>query len=136
MPIKQCNAITIHKAQGATFNEKVILNCHKIFDKSMFYTALSRITTPENMKIINFKEYYIKCDMTAFNYETKGEYMSYFEKTLIANDEDKLNSLKVKSNVNMLETTQLYMIFIVQQKRICGMFHILTIWYDYGNKKK
>ena len=73
MPIKQCNAITIHKAQGATFIEKVILNCHKIFEKSMFYTALTRITTPENMKIINFKEEYIKCDMTAFNYETKGD---------------------------------------------------------------
>ena len=54
------------------------------------------------MKIINFKEEYIECDMTAFNYETKGEYMSYFEKMLIANDEDKLNSLKIKSNVNML----------------------------------
>ena len=24
MPIKQCNAITIHKAQGATFNESFI----------------------------------------------------------------------------------------------------------------
>ena len=80
MPIKQCNAITIHKAQGATFIEKVIINCQKIFDKSMFYTALSRITNPENMKIISFKEEHIKCDMTAFNYETKGEYMSYFEK--------------------------------------------------------
>ena len=80
MPIKQCNATTIHKAQGATFNEKVILNCHKIFEKSMFYTALLRITTPENMKIINFKEDYVKCDMTAFNYETEGEYISYFEK--------------------------------------------------------
>ena len=71
MSIKQCNAITIHKAQGATFNEKVILNCHKIFEKSTFYTALPRITKPENMKIINFKEEYIKCDMAAFNYETK-----------------------------------------------------------------
>ena len=69
----------------------------------MFYTALSRMSKPENMKIINFKEEYIKCDMTAFNYETKGEYISYFEKMLIANDEDKLNSLKVKSDVNMLE---------------------------------
>ena len=38
----------------------------------MFYTALSGITKPENMKIINFKEDYIKCDTTAFNYETKG----------------------------------------------------------------
>ena len=80
MPIKQCNAITIHKAQGATFNEKVILNCHKIFKKSMFYAALSRISKPEKMKIINFKKEQIKYDMTAFNYETKGEYMSYFEK--------------------------------------------------------
>ena len=126
MPIKQRNASTIHKSQGVTFNEKVILNCHKIFEKSMFYTALSKISKPENMKIINFKEEYIKCDMTAFNYETKGEYMSYCEKILIANDEDKLNSLKVKSNVNMLEKTQLYMILNVQQK-ILDMFHILTI---------
>ena len=127
MSIKQYNAITIHKAQGATFNEKVILKCHKIFEKSMFYTALSGISKPENMKIINFKEEYIKCDMTAFNYETKGEYISYFEKMLIANDEDKLNSLKVKSDVNMLEKTQLYMILNVQQKRIWDMFHILII---------
>ena len=96
MPIKQCNAITIHKSQGQTYNEKVILDCNKIFENSMFYTAISRISDPKNMKIINFKEEYIKCDMTAFNYETKGEYISYFERMLIANDEDKLNSLKVK----------------------------------------
>ena len=127
MPIKQCNAITIHEAQGATLNEKVILNCQKIFEKSMFYTAMSRISKPENMKIINFKEEYIKCDMTAFDYETKGEYMSYFEKMFIANDEDKLNSLKVKSDKNLLEKTQLFMILNVQQKRIWDMFHILTI---------
>ena len=40
MPIKQCNAITIHKAQGATFYEKAILDCNKIFENSMFYTAI------------------------------------------------------------------------------------------------
>ena len=46
---------------------------------------------------------------------------------LIANYEDKLNSLKVKSDVNMLEKkTQLYMILNVQQNRIWDMFHILT----------
>ena len=80
MPIKQCNAITIHKAQGATFYEKAILDCNKIFENSMFYTAISRISDPKDMKIINFKDEYIKCDMTAFNYETKGEYLSYFER--------------------------------------------------------
>ena len=104
MPIKQCNAITIHNAiQGATFYEKVILDCNKIFENSMFYTAISRISDPKNMKTINFKDEYIKCDMTAFNYETKGEYMTYFERMLIANDEDKFNSLKVKSDTNLLE---------------------------------
>ena len=103
MPIKQCNAITIYKVQGATFYEKVILDCNKIFESSMFYTAISRISDPKNMKIITFKEDYFKCDMTAFNYETKGEYISYFERMLIANDEDKLNSLKFKSGTNLLK---------------------------------
>ena len=60
MPIKQCNAITIHNAQGATFYEKVILDCNKIFKNSMFYTAISRISDPKNMKIMNFKDEYIK----------------------------------------------------------------------------
>ena len=57
MPIKQCNAITIHKSQGQTYNEEVILDCSKIFENSMFYTASSRISDPKYMKIINFKEY-------------------------------------------------------------------------------
>ena len=45
----------------------------------------------------------------------------------IANDEDKLNSLKVKSDTNLLEKILLFMILNVQQKRILDMFHILTI---------
>ena len=65
--------------------------------------------------------------MTAFNYDTNGEYISYFEKMLISNDEDKLNSLKVKTDVNMLEKTQLCMILNVQQKIIWVKFHILII---------
>ena len=75
----------------------------------MFYTAISRISDPKNMKIINFKDEYIKCDMTAFNYETKGEYTTYFVRILIANDEDKLNSLKVKSDTILLEKKYHYL---------------------------
>ena len=56
MPIKQCNAITIHKSQGQTYNEKVILDCNKIFENSMFYTTINRMSNPKNMKIINFKD--------------------------------------------------------------------------------
>ena len=92
----------------------------------MFYTALSRISKPENMKLINFKKEYIKYDMTAFNYETKEEYMSCFEEMFIANDEYTLSSLKVKSDVNVLEKTQLYTILNVQQRRTWNMFIFKT----------
>ena len=102
IPLKQCNAITIHKCQGMTLT-KCILNCDGIFEKSMFYTALSRIIDPNNMKVINFKESYIKCNTSAFEYETEGKYISYHEKMLIDNDEDKLNTLKIKPNDNILE---------------------------------
>ena len=79
MPVKQCNALTIHKSQGATL-DKVILNCGGIFENSMFYTAISRIRDPTNMKIINFKESYIKCNLEALEYELYGKFMSYSEK--------------------------------------------------------
>ena len=57
MPIKQCNAITIHKSQGMTLKH-CILNCDGIFANSMFYIAISRIEDPNNMQILKFKESY------------------------------------------------------------------------------
>ena len=118
MPIKQCNAITIHKSQGATL-DKCILNCDGIFEKSMFYTALSRIINPDNMKILNFKESYIKCNKSAFEYETENKYISYFELMLIDNDEDKLNKLKIKPSHNILEENTIIYDFecATQEKR-------------------
>ena len=106
----------------------------------MFYTALSRITKPENIKIINFKAEYIKCDMTAFNYKTKVEYISFFEKMLIANDEDKLNSLKVKSDVNMLEKNTIIYDFECATKQNIGHVpyfnHMIRLWEDEKIEKK
>ena len=100
----------------------------------MFYTAISRISDPKNMKIINFKDEYIKCDMTAFDYETKGEYMTYFERMLIANDEDKLNSLKVKSDTNLLEKNTIIYDFECATKNNMGHFpyfnHMIRLWND------
>ena len=81
MPIKQCNAITIHKSQGMTLKH-CILNCDGIFANSMFYTAISRIEDPNNMQILNFKESYIKCCLSAFEYETEKKYIPYFEKNV------------------------------------------------------
>ena len=72
--------------------------------------------------------------MSAFNYETKGEYISYFEKLLIANDEDKLNSLKVKSNVNMLEKNTIIYDFECATKKNMGHVpyfnHMIRLWKD------
>ena len=68
--------------------------CDGIFEKSMFYTALSRVIDPKNMKVLNFKESYIKCNKSALEFEIEGSYISYFEKMLIENDEDKLKVLR------------------------------------------
>ena len=78
---------------------KAILNCDGIFENSMFYTAISRIIDPKNMKIINFKESYIRCNPSALEYELEGKYISYFEKMLIENDEDKLNTMKINNKL-------------------------------------
>ena len=37
----------------------------------MFYTGLSRVVDPKNMKVLNFNEKYIKCDSSAFDYEVE-----------------------------------------------------------------
>ena len=102
MPIKQCNAITIHKNQGMTL-QYCILNCDGIFANSMFYTAISRIEDPNNMQVLNFKESYIKCCFSAFEYKTENKYISYFKQMLIDNDEDKLIKLKIKPKGNIIE---------------------------------
>ena len=46
--------------------------------------------------------------MCAFDYETKSEYTSYFEKMLIENDDNKLNCLKVKPDNNILEDNTIF----------------------------
>ena len=107
IPLKQCNAITIHKSQGMTY-DNVILNCNGIFASSMFYTAISRVRDPKNMKILNFKDSYIKVNKTAFEYETEGKYMTYFEKMLIDNDEDKLNCLTIKPPEDILKDNSIF----------------------------
>ena len=49
------------------------------------------------------------------------------KKMRIANDEDKLNSLKVKSAVNMLEKNTIIYDFEWATKKNIGHVHILTI---------
>ena len=89
----------------------------------MFYTALSRIVDPNNMKIINFNESYIKCNKSAFEYETENKYISYFEQMLIDNDEDKLNKLKITPSHNILEeNTIIYDFKRTTKKRTCAIF--------------
>ncbi len=102
IPLKQCNAMTIHKCQGMTL-QKCILDCHGIFEKSMFYTGLSRIVDPKNMKVINFLPTHIKTSKEAMLFELKNEYSSYVEKMLISSDdENKRYTFKIKSDNNIL----------------------------------
>ena len=49
-PVRLCYAITIHKAQGQSVNYIGIFLTEGIFGHGMLYTAISRITVPQNLK--------------------------------------------------------------------------------------
>jgi len=51
-PIKLAYALSIHKAQGLTFDEVTLDLTRPCFQKGQMYVALSRVTTPEGLKII------------------------------------------------------------------------------------
>jgi ATP-dependent DNA helicase PIF1 len=51
-PIKLAYALSIHKAQGLTFDEVTIDLTRPCFQKGQMYVALSRVRTPEGLKIL------------------------------------------------------------------------------------
>lgn len=50
-PLILAYAITIHRAQGSTY-EHVVLICDGMFQANMLYTALSRCTSLENLSFV------------------------------------------------------------------------------------
>ena len=66
--------------------------------------------------------------------------MTYFERMLIANDEDKLNSLKVKSDVNMFEKNTIIYDFECATKKNRGRVpyfnHMIRLWKDENIEEK
>lgn len=51
-PFKLAYALSIHKAQGLTFDEVTIDLRQPCFQKGQMYVALSRVRTPEGLRII------------------------------------------------------------------------------------
>lgn len=52
LPVKPAYALTIHKAQGLTFDEIIVDLSKNTFAEGQLYTALSRVRTPQGLSII------------------------------------------------------------------------------------
>lgn len=52
LPVKPAYALTIHKAQGLTFDEITVDLSRNTFAEGQLYTALSRVRTPQGLSII------------------------------------------------------------------------------------
>ena len=92
------------------------------------------------MKVLNFKESYIKCNKSALEFEIEGSYISYFEKMFIENDEDKLNVLKVKPSENILEDNTIVYDFECATKGKQGHIpyfnHMIKLYNGYIDEEK
>lgn len=51
-PVKLAYAVTIHKSQGLTFDECTVDLSKRCFAKGQLYTALSRVKSPEGLRIL------------------------------------------------------------------------------------
>jgi ATP-dependent DNA helicase PIF1 len=74
MPLKLAYAISIHKSQGATLDAVEVDASSLIFAQGQLYTALSRVRSINNIKLINFDRDSIMC-----NADVKEFYMNLLE---------------------------------------------------------
>ena len=120
MPLRQCNAITIHKSQSATFDGCAILDCDGIFEDGMFYVGISRIKDPKKLKVINFRKEYITCNSDALRYELENYYESYVERKLVEDTSEKEASVRLKSLTPILEKNTIVFDYECASKGIQG----------------
>lgn len=59
IPLRVCYAMTIHKSQGASIKQLEI-DCERIFEKGMFYVAISRATDPKYIRLLNFNRKFVR----------------------------------------------------------------------------
>lgn len=83
LPLKLAYAITIHKAQGMTF-EEIVINCDDAFAPGQIYVGLSRVKSLEGLYITGFnpKKLYPSHKARSFYLKLEDEAMQRFKDNL------------------------------------------------------
>ena len=83
LPLKLAYAITIHKAQGMTFDE-IVIDCSDAFSPGQIYVGLSRVRTLSGLYITGFnpKKLYPSSKARSFYLKLEDEEMQRFKDNL------------------------------------------------------
>lgn len=92
-PLQLAYAITIHKAQGMTF-DKLVIDLDNIFSEGMSYVALSRNRTLENLYIKHFKSKEIKTSQEVIDF-----YNNLENRIIFTEDGEMIEDFAQKSEV-------------------------------------
>jgi len=67
IPLRLAWAISIHKSQGMSIN-LLEVDLNGIFEDSQAYVALSRATSMNTLRVINYDRHYFRCSKTVLEY--------------------------------------------------------------------
>lgn len=109
-PFKIAYAMTIHKAQGLTIHQELVVDLKGLFEKQQLYVAISRVTDPKLLKIKNLRVINRGMQHEIMDFINNNEFECFQTRMLIDNCEKQMKIRKHK-DTKLVNLNTIYMDF-------------------------